>query len=155
MLCPCGTGRPYADCCGPVHDGARPAETAEALMRSRYAAFAQANGAYLEATRTGERRFGEAAQVSAWAKRVAWLGLTVKETRQGGSSDAEGWVRFVARSLDDGTLVELEEDSHFVRVDGAWRYDEAASAPNERRTKLGRNEPCPCGSGKKFKQCHA
>ena len=22
------------------------------------------------------------------------------------------------------------------------------------RVKIGRNEPCPCGSGKKFKKCH-
>jgi preprotein translocase subunit SecA len=32
----------------------------------------------------------------------------------------------------------------------------AASQPNQRRTgeKVGRNDPCPCGSGKKFKKCH-
>jgi len=31
-----------------------------------------------------------------------------------------------------------------------------AYAPVEQRrvTKVGRNDPCPCGSGKKFKQCH-
>jgi len=31
-----------------------------------------------------------------------------------------------------------------------------ASAPEQRRTgdKVGRNDPCPCGSGKKFKKCH-
>lgn len=124
-------------------------------MRSRYAAFAVANGKYLEATRTGERRFGEAAQVSEWAKRVAWLGLTVKDVVKGGAADADGTVQFVARSIDDGVLVELEERSHFVKLDGAWKYDEARSEPTERRTKLGRNDACPCGSGKKFKQCHA
>jgi preprotein translocase subunit SecA len=32
----------------------------------------------------------------------------------------------------------------------------AASAPSQRRTgeKVGRNDPCPCGSGKKYKKCH-
>jgi preprotein translocase subunit SecA len=31
-----------------------------------------------------------------------------------------------------------------------------ASQPNQRRTgeKVGRNDPCPCGSGKKYKKCH-
>jgi len=29
-----------------------------------------------------------------------------------------------------------------------------AQAPIRRDQKVGRNEPCPCGSGKKFKQCH-
>jgi preprotein translocase subunit SecA len=31
-----------------------------------------------------------------------------------------------------------------------------ASAPAQRRTgdKVGRNDPCPCGSGKKYKKCH-
>lgn len=27
-------------------------------------------------------------------------------------------------------------------------------APVRNPNKVGRNEPCPCGSGKKFKQCH-
>ncbi|MCY1186671.1 Protein translocase subunit SecA [compost metagenome] len=29
-----------------------------------------------------------------------------------------------------------------------------ATAPVRNEQKLGRNEPCWCGSGKKFKQCH-
>ncbi|MBP9714627.1 MAG: SEC-C domain-containing protein [Sterolibacterium sp.] len=29
----------------------------------------------------------------------------------------------------------------------------SASAPNP-YARVGRNEPCPCGSGKKFKHCH-
>lgn len=37
-------------------------------------------------------------------------------------------------------------------------YDEALSAPVESQEpampKVGRNDPCPCGSGKKYKQCH-
>ena len=34
-------------------------------------------------------------------------------------------------------------------------HGDGAPAPFVRDTrKVGRNEPCPCGSGKKFKQCH-
>jgi uncharacterized protein len=31
---------------------------------------------------------------------------------------------------------------------------EAAPPPGERLPVVGRNEPCPCGSGKKYKKCH-
>ena len=48
--CPCGTGLPYDECCGPLHAGATPAATAEQLMRSRYSAFAVGDAAYLLAT---------------------------------------------------------------------------------------------------------
>ncbi|RDS98272.1 hypothetical protein DWU95_43440, partial [Burkholderia contaminans] len=28
------------------------------------------------------------------------------------------------------------------------------SGPGGEMPKVGRNDPCPCGSGKKYKQCH-
>src|SRR5256885_5731628 len=37
---PCGSWVSFNQCCGPVHAGTTPAATAEALMRSRYSAFA-------------------------------------------------------------------------------------------------------------------
>ena len=45
--CPCHSGRAYDACCGPCHRGAREAEDAVDLMRSRYAAFALGDAAYL------------------------------------------------------------------------------------------------------------
>ena len=44
--CACGSGKTYAACCGRLHAGA-PAGDAEALMRSRYSAFARGDRAYL------------------------------------------------------------------------------------------------------------
>jgi preprotein translocase subunit SecA len=32
--------------------------------------------------------------------------------------------------------------------------DEKRSNVNNKRKKIGRNEPCPCNSGKKYKHCH-
>ena len=49
ISCPCGSGRPLADCCGCHHAG-EPAPTPEALMRSRYSAFALQLTDYLLAT---------------------------------------------------------------------------------------------------------
>ena len=44
--CPCGSRRVYEECCEPFHLGAA-APTAEALMRSRYSAFALGLAPYL------------------------------------------------------------------------------------------------------------
>ena len=40
-LCPCGSEKIYTECCEPLIKGDRVAETAEALMRSRYTAHAK------------------------------------------------------------------------------------------------------------------
>jgi SEC-C motif-containing protein len=44
--CPCGSGRAYAECCRPAHQGQAPS-TAEALMRSRYSAYALDDTGYV------------------------------------------------------------------------------------------------------------
>ena len=75
--CPCGSGLPYAGCCGPLHQGERVAETAEALMRSRYSAFAVGDVAYLVRTwhpagRPHDLRLDPA---------MTWIGLEIVDTR--------------------------------------------------------------------------
>jgi SEC-C motif-containing protein len=45
----------------------------------------------------------------------------------------------------------LEEASRFRREAGRWYYLEGR--PTLTRLKPGRNEACPCGSGRKLKQC--
>lgn len=149
--CPCGSSS-YAACCGPRHSGLRPAETAEALMRSRYAAYALGLGDYLVATNARPARPGESAELTAWGKSVAWVGLAVEAVHSGEATDDAGVVQFSARFLEAGALVTLAERSRFSRVTGAWRYVEGTS--DVRREKLVRNAPCPCGSGRKAKQCH-
>lgn len=150
--CPCGRDV-YARCCGPLHDRSAPAETAEALMRSRYSAFVLGRGDYLVETSTSAPRPGQADELGAWGRSVGWVGLTVEAVEQGGPDDRDGVVRFTARYVEGGALFALSERSAFTRVDGRWRYVEGDV--EEKRQKLGRNEPCPCGSGRKVKQCHA
>jgi SEC-C motif-containing protein len=122
-------------------------------MRSRYSAYALGLGEYLVATSTRPPRPGEADELSAWGRAVGWAGLSIVGRERGGPDDADGRVRFIARFVERGALVSLEEDSRFERVDGRWRYVEGAA--HSTTQKLGRNEPCPCGSGKKVKQCHS
>lgn len=153
MSCPCGLGATYEVCCQSRHDGSRPAETAEALMRSRYSAFALGLGDYLAGTHDAPSSTKESAETSRWAKSVAWLGLTVLGRDAGGVGDERGTVDFIARYLEGGAVVALQEKSSFVRRDGKWLY--VSGTPEVTRAKVERNAPCPCGSGRKFKQCHA
>ena len=116
--CPCGAGPAYARCCGRVHRGeARPA-TAEQLMRSRYAAFAVGDAAYLAATWHPSSR-PRHVRVD---PRRRWVGLDVLATEDGGMLARTGTVEFVARHEQDGRRGALHEVSAFVRVDGRWAY---------------------------------
>ncbi len=153
MSCPCGSGAPLGACCGPQIDGSAPAPTAEALMRSRYTAFTQANGDYIVATQHPSLSTEGAAAIAAWARRVVWVKLTVFWARGGGPSDERGQVSFEANSFQDGEWCTLKEVSSFSRQAGAWRYD-SGEAEFEHRP-VERNAPCPCGSGRKYKACHA
>ncbi len=115
-------------------------------MRSRYSAFVRANVAYLRDTQLKPTRDASWEDTEAWARSVGWLGLTVVES-------AEAEVEFIARYVDGAGITALHERSTFVRRDGRWVYDEGK--PEVTNTKVERNAPCPCASGKKFKQCHA
>lgn len=116
--CPCGSAQPYAACCGPCHSGARPAATAEALMRARYSAFVRRDAAFLLATWHPSTR---PPVLDFAGDRTQWLGLKVLAAR-GGPHDAEGVVEFVARSRLGGRAQRLHEQSRFVRLHGAWVY---------------------------------
>ncbi|AKI01322.1 hypothetical protein IMCC20628_02625 [Hoeflea sp. IMCC20628] len=152
--CPCGSNLDLAACCGRYHAGT-PAPTAEALMRSRYAAYATGNLGYIEATCAGpaalafDRAEAEISQLG-----MRWLGLEIIATAKGRESDGEGTVSFVARYRHNGEDAAHTETSEFRRLDGAWVYwGRAANALLHRAASVGRNDPCPCGSGKKYKKC--
>ncbi|MGE4299366.1 MAG: YchJ family protein [Desulfovibrionaceae bacterium] len=156
-LCPCGSGLAFADCCQPILSGA-PAPTAEALMRSRYSAFAVNNMDYLETSMaSATRREFDKKDVSEWAKGVDWQGLDILRTEAGGEGDDTGVVEFTARFSVKGDDRALHETSRFVREDGMWKYLDGDTAKTgtvvRDAPKVGRNEPCPCGSGKKYKKC--
>jgi len=116
--CPCGTGLPYAECCGRLHDGTTTAATAEQLMRSRYSAFAVGDPAYLLATWHPLTR-PPSLELD---PTVRWTGLDVLATSDGGLLATEGTVEFRARYRHEGGTGSQHEVSRFTRVDGAWRY---------------------------------
>jgi len=149
--CPCGSTLDRAACCGRYHAG-EPAPTAEALMRSRYAAYALGNLDYIAATSGGpaalafNRAEAEISQLG-----TSWLGLEIIATRKGREGDSVGTVSFIACYRHNGIEAALTETSQFRRVDGHWLYWDREAAP--RVASPGRNDPCPCGSGRKFKKC--
>ena len=122
--CPCHSGQKYKRCCGPFHGGA-PAPTPEALMRSRYAAYALGLTDYvLETTdpqgpQARPDRRAWAADVDDFARRTRFLGLEVLGS--GAEGDA-GWVRFRAVLTREGRDASFTERSTFSRRDGRWRY---------------------------------
>ena len=159
-ICPCGSEKSFAECCLPRHTGERPAETAEALLRSRYAAFATGNVDYIvESVHPEVREDLNRENLETWSKDSTWEGLEIVESHLGGVDDDEGLVEFVASYVDaEGDRIEHHERSIFKKEDGSWFFLDGQPVSQEpfRREgpKVGRNSPCPCGSGKKFKKCH-
>ncbi len=117
--CPCGLPVTYDACCGRLHRGEAKASTAEALMRSRYSAFAVGDADYLAATWDPDTR---PRRIRLGDEERTWTGLEIVATERGGMLDAEGIVEFRASHRDpDGDHV-LHERSRFRRIDGAWVY---------------------------------
>jgi SEC-C motif-containing protein len=157
--CPCASGKSYGDCCSPFLAGTAFPPTAEALMRSRYTAYAVNQVDYIAATDHPTRQ-GEfdRASATAWATKSQWTGLEIKEVVDGGPADERGTVEFIAHFVLAGKPQQHRERSTFARVDGRWYYQDGgipAQKPFKNEAVApGRNDPCHCGSGKKFKKCH-
>ena len=116
-LCPCGSARDYADCCGELHAGA-PAADAEALMRSRYSAYVRGLTDYLLASWHPSTR--PPALDRAAMSKTKWLRLQVTAYRDIDPDHAE--VDFVAKFIEGGRHGQMTERSRFVREDGRWYY---------------------------------
>ncbi len=156
--CPCGSEQAYTDCCHPLIFGKKQAETAEELMRARYSAHVKAQVDFIHSTTHPDKRGDvDRKQVLAWSKNSQWLGLQINATEAGRAEDEKGTVTFTAQYREKGKRVEHHEIAEFVRKDGLW-YFRDGNPPKPVQSirngpKIGRNDPCPCGSGKKFKKC--
>lgn len=155
--CPCGRSLAYAGCCGRLHQQLERPATAEDLMRSRYSAFALQLADYLVATlHPSRRRPGEKIALEQSFADTCWDGLVILDRQAGNSGDSSGVVEFVAHfhSLQPHNpqrAGQIHERSRFVCEDGQWLYVDGDLLPP---LLPGRNDPCWCGSGKKFKKCH-
>lgn len=129
-------------------------------MRSRYAAHCLGNYTYLNDTVHPDMRDEEDLEsMRQWSEAVEWQGLEILSTRDGGPADASGEVSFIASYAVNGMPQTLHEDAFFRKEGEQWFYvDGTVHTPEPYRReqpKIGRNDPCPCGSGKKYKKCCA
>ena len=148
--CPCGSGLQYNACCLPYLQHQRVAPTPEALMRSRYSAYVVHDVNYLIET------WSPALQPEKWraaleesCRDTQWSGLTLLACDAGKHAD-EGYVEFAACFTDASSPTVsslLRERSRFLRHHDHWYYVDGV------HLQTGRNERCPCGSGKKYKFC--
>lgn len=128
-------------------------------MRSRYSAYVTgAIDHVLQSHDPSTRDTVDRDGAESWSSEADWRGLEILDVVDGGEGDDEGIVEFVATYEAQGNVVTHRERSTFRRIDGAWHYIDGElvkAKPAVRETrKVGRNEPCPCGSGKKYKKCH-
>ncbi len=156
--CYCGNNFPYSDCCEPIISGVKIAETAEQLMRARYSAYVGAQMDFIfETTHPDHRQGYDHAGTKEWAEGSEWLGLEIIDAIKGGVDDASGHVEFIARFNEKGEAREHHENAQFLRDNGRWFFTEGTMVVEKQKpltvTKVGRNDPCICGSGLKFKKC--
>lgn len=172
MSCPCGSPQSYDTCCGPFLSGEARPETAEKLMRSRYTAHVRGAIDYIRDTLVPEERENfDPEATRTWSKESKWKGLKIVRTEAGGPDDKKGVVEFIATYERNGNALDHHEVSRFRKSkEGAWLFvdgeahehkegeghhgHETKGEPVVRaQAKIGRNDPCSCGSGKKFKKC--
>ena len=124
-------------------------------MRSRYSAYARHELAHLkESLHPDSRTDYDEPGAQRWAEGSEWLQLEVVDSS---GNDREGLVEFIATYRRKGTKHVHHENARFVRHQDRWYYmDGNMVTPGTVRRespRVGRNDPCTCGSGKKYKKC--
>ena len=127
-------------------------------MRARYSAYVTGKIAFLGKSLTASDRgaFDEDG-ARTWSEKADWQGLEIVSTERGQAEDTDGIVEFIARYGMEDVEQAHHERARFVKESGEWRYAGGRVIgvdPYRREApKVGRNDPCSCGSGKKFKKC--
>ena len=157
--CPCGSGKSYADCCEKIIRG-EPAENPEMLMRARYSAYVKGEIDFIMDSMKSspqDNRDRDREEIRRWSQNSQWEGLEIIRTENGGPEDDSGIVEFIARYRDRNIPMEHHEIAEFRKEDGKWIFFDGELVPQapyvRKEAKVGRNDPCPCGSGKKYKKC--
>lgn len=143
MNCYCGSKKEFSECCEPFLKGSLKPLTPKELMRSRYTAYVLGDGKYIVNTAVKEQRYEDDIElIKEYSRSVTWLGLEIIRSEK-------NIVEFKAYYKDANAIKVQYEKSSFVQEDGMWLYREGELF----NSKIERNKPCPCGSGKKYKKC--
>lgn len=158
MSCACGSGNEFNTCCEPIIKGAKDAPTAASLMRARYTAYTTGDIDFIvESTHADHREDMDVEEIKAWSEQSEWDSLEIVDTAEGTERDDWGMVEFKANFKLGGQMMSHHENSEFNKVDGKWFFVDGQPVVSQvvrQGPKIGRNDPCHCGSGKKFKKCH-
>jgi SEC-C motif-containing protein len=116
MMCPCFSGKPYDQCCGPYHAGA-PVPTPLSLMRSRYSGYALKKIDYIiETTHPILRKSSKnREEIAKFSDETSFDGLDILEAEDDN-------VTLRAHLSRNGKDISFTEKSHFEKVDGKWKY---------------------------------
>jgi len=153
-LCPCGSKNPYENCCGLYLEQNKLPDAPEQLMRSRYTAYTLGRIDYIKNTMKGKALIGfDADETKKSTQFITWIGLEVIQSFM--KNPDLGFVEFSARFLEQKQIKVIHELSEFHKENGIWYYVDGITPKKINKPQIGRNSPCPCGSGKKFKNCHA
>ena len=158
-LCSCDTKKPYSECCEPVIRGKKTPDRAADVMRARYTAFVKHEIDFIMGSLSPARvKDMDRKSIEEWSRDTQWEGLEILATEKGGPEDTAGSVEFKANFREKEELQAHHELATFVKLNGTWLFDDGRTPPGKpirlEGPKTGRNDPCPCGSGKKFKKCH-
>ncbi|MGL4533585.1 MAG: YchJ family metal-binding protein [Fusobacteriaceae bacterium] len=125
------------------------------LMKARYEAFGRKDIEFIVDTHNPETRDQlDIKETKRWAEGATWLGLDILYTEKGESEDDYGIVEFNVTFSEEGETYIHHEKSEFHKRDGKWFYTGwVPQGTIVKGKKIGANEPCPCGSGKKYKKC--
>jgi SEC-C motif-containing protein len=157
-ICPCGSEKNLTQCCLPIIQGSRQATTAEELLRARYVAFTQGAIDFILASHHSRTR-GEVKrdEIEDWSKNSEWLGLKIVQSQAGQATDQTGEIVFSASYRSNGKTEEHWEKSFFEKEKDGWKFLDAhgiqVGTYRRAEPKIGRNDPCSCGSNKKYKKC--
>ncbi len=148
--CSCGTKTSLNKCCLKFIEGDQLPDDAQQLMRSRYTAYSHTNVNYLLSSWHHSTRPTKLDPND--VNSTVWTQLYILETKHGLKNDNQGSVEFVAYSKSNNTIRKLHEISQFIKENGKWFYVDGKIITDS-NFQPGRNSPCFCGSGKKFKHC--
>jgi SEC-C motif domain protein len=159
VTCACGLGESTETHCGPIIAGKALAPTAEALMRSRYSAYVTGEIDWVfESLHPDHRGDVDRKATETWSREAKWTGLEIVSKEHGGEGDVGGIVEFRAQFELRGVPQVHHERAKFSKKDDRWYYvDGEVIGPKpvvREGPRIGRNDPCHCGSGKKYKKCH-
>ncbi len=124
MNCHCSSSKKFENCCQPFISGIAKPSTAEALIRSRYSAYATGAVEYiLRSTHPSTRRFHDGEAIGNWAKSNVWQKLEIVSTDKGDVKDKQGTVEFKAWFLDGNRQPQIHHEiSNFVKELGKWFF---------------------------------